>query len=79
MEYSMYKTFAAKYKSTVVKICKKYKKDKVFTVYYKNNKGKTLMRQFYHDGFKRKNKIMRNVTTECQQAIIVHQQALWLA
>ena len=54
MEYSMYKTFAAKYKSTVVKICKKYKKDKVFTVYYKNNKGKTLMRQFYHDGFKRK-------------------------
>lgn len=54
MEYSMYKTFAAKYKSTVVKICKKYKRDKVFTVYYKNNKGKTLMRQFYHDGFKRK-------------------------
>ena len=54
MEYSMYKTFAAKYKSTVVKICKKYKKDKVFTVYYKNNKGKTLTRQFYHDGFKRK-------------------------
>ena len=44
MEYSMYKTFAAKYKTTVVKICKKYK----------NNKGKTLMRQFYHDGFKRK-------------------------
>ena len=54
MEYSMYKTFAAKYKSTVVKICKKYKKDKVFTVFYKNNKGKTLTRQFYHDGFKRK-------------------------
>lgn len=26
----MYKTFAAKYKSTVVKICKRYKKDKVF-------------------------------------------------
>lgn len=54
MEYSMYKTFAAKYKSTVVKICKKYKKDKVFTVSYKNKNGKTLTRQFYHDGFKRK-------------------------
>lgn len=54
MEYSMYKTFAAKYKSTVVKICKRYKKDKVFTVSYKNKKGKTLTRQFYHDGFKRK-------------------------
>ena len=42
MEYSMYKTFAAKYKSTVVKICKRYKKDKVFTVSYKNKKGKDL-------------------------------------
>ena len=54
MEYSMYKTFAGKYRSTVVKICKKYKKDGVFTVSYKDRKGKTLTRQFYHDGFKRK-------------------------
>lgn len=54
MEYSMYRTFATKYKSTVVKICKKYKKDKVFTVCYKNSKGKTLARQLYRDGFKRK-------------------------
>ena len=54
MEYSMYKTFAAKYRSTVVQICKRYKKDGVFTVSYENRKGKTLTRQFYHDGFKRK-------------------------
>ncbi len=54
MEYSMYKTFAGKYRSTVVKICKKYKKDKVFTVTYKDKKGKLHERKFYHDGFKRK-------------------------
>lgn len=27
MEYSMYKTYASKYRSSVVQICKKYKKD----------------------------------------------------
>ena len=50
----MYKTYASKYRSSVVQICKKYKKDGVFTVSYKNRKGQTLKRQFYHDGFKRK-------------------------
>lgn len=54
MEYSMYKTFAGKYRSTVVRICKKYKKDKVFTVTYKDKKGKIHERKFYHDGFKRR-------------------------
>jgi len=54
MEYSMYKTYASKYRSSVVQICKKYKKDGVFTVSYKNRKGQTLKRQFYHAGFKRK-------------------------
>lgn len=53
MEYSMYKTFAGKYRSTVVKICKKYKKDKVFTVTYEDKKGKTHERKFYNDGVKR--------------------------
>ncbi len=55
MEYSMYKTFAAKYRTTVVKICKKYKCDKVFTIKYELRKGKISERKFYHDGFKRKN------------------------
>lgn len=54
MEYSMYKTFAGKYRSTVVRICKKYKKDKVFTVIHKDKKGKIHERKFYHDGFKRR-------------------------
>jgi sorbitol-specific phosphotransferase system component IIA len=33
MEYSMYKTFAAKYRTTVSAICRKYQKNGVFTVF----------------------------------------------
>ena len=55
MEYSMYKTFALKYRTTVVKICKKYKRNGVFTVRYSLKHGKTAERGFYSDGFKRKN------------------------
>ena len=55
MEYSMYKTFACKYRTTVVKICRKYKKNNVFTVNFKNKKGENKIRVFYNEGFKRKN------------------------
>ena len=55
MEYSMYKTFALKYRTTVVKICKKYKRNGVFTVRYSLKHGKTAERCFYSEGFKRKN------------------------
>ena len=52
MEYSMYKTFAAKYKSTVSKIISKYSKDGVFGVEYQTKAG--LKRcVYYRDGFKR--------------------------
>lgn len=54
MSYSMYKTFARKYKSSVKKILFQYKKDGTFKVAYENSKGKTLYQSFYHDGFKRK-------------------------
>ena len=52
--YSMYKTFARKYKSSVKKILFKYKKGGTFKVAYENSKGKMLCQSFYHDGFKRK-------------------------
>ena len=55
MEYSMYKTFACKYRTSVVKICRKYKKNNVFTVILKNKKGENKIRVFYNEGFKRKN------------------------
>ena len=54
MEYSMYKTFANKYRTTVRNICKKYKKGNVFTVAYVNKKGEPKMRTLYNDGFGRK-------------------------
>ena len=54
MEYSMYKTFANKYRTSVSSICRKYKKDNVFTVFYTNKKGETKMRHLYNEGFRRK-------------------------
>ncbi|MEQ7801911.1 reverse transcriptase domain-containing protein [Pedobacter sp. ASV1-7] len=53
MEYSMYKTFAAKYKSTVSKILDKYMSNKDFTVFYKNKKGQARKAVLYNQGFKR--------------------------
>lgn len=55
MEYSMYKTFALKYRTTVVRICKSYKRNNVFTVNYKLKGGRDAERHFYNEGFKRKN------------------------
>ena len=52
MEYSMYKTFAGKYRSTVRKINKKYRLNKLFTVKYEQ-KGVIKSRTFYKTSFKR--------------------------
>ncbi len=54
MEYSMYKTYAGKYKSSTKKICKKYKKKGVFTVPFKVKNGQMRERHFCNDSFKRK-------------------------
>ncbi|WP_233259938.1 reverse transcriptase/maturase family protein [Chitinophaga sp. S165] len=62
MEYSMYKTFAAKYQTSVHKICSKYIKNDVFTVDYINKKGNVRSQFFYETGFKQKPKtVMYNV------------------
>ena len=53
MEYSMYKTFAGKYRSTVRKINKKYRLNKLFTVKYEHN-GLIKSRTFYKTSFKRR-------------------------
>lgn len=53
MEYSMYKTFAGKYRSTVRKINKKYRLNKLFTVKYEQ-KGVIKSRPFYKTSFKRR-------------------------
>lgn len=53
MEYSMYKTFAAKYESTVRKIRRKFNCNGKFAIRYTSKKGyKTI--HFYNGGFRRK-------------------------
>ncbi|EOO24104.1 hypothetical protein IIU_00434 [Bacillus cereus VD133] len=53
MKYSMYKTFANKYKSTINKITNKYCENGVFMVRYKTRTGEKE-RHFYNQGFQRK-------------------------
>lgn len=54
MEYSMYKTYAGKYRTSKKKIIAKYKKNGVFAIPYTNKRGYTFYREFYDKGFKRK-------------------------
>lgn len=54
MEYSMYKTFAAKYKSTIRKIRRKFNYNGKFAIRYTSKKGSNIL-PFYNGGFKRKN------------------------
>jgi group II intron reverse transcriptase/maturase len=53
MEYSMYKTYALKYQSSVSMEKTKRCINGVFTIPYKNRKGNILYRRFYNEGFKR--------------------------
>ena len=57
MEYSMYKTFACKYRSTVSKMIAKYSRNGIFAVPYQTKVGwKTC--EFYHDGFRRVREVL---------------------
>ena len=57
LQYSMYKTFAKKYRTKVAQILKKYHRNGHFSVryYLKNGVAKDLT--FYHDGFKKKDPV----------------------
>ncbi len=55
MKYSMYKTFAQKYRTTMSQIRKKYSKNGHFSVRYYLKNGTTKDLTFYHGGFKKKN------------------------
>lgn len=54
MEYSMYKTYACKYQSSISKEKTKRCINGIFSIPYKNKKGETIYRRFYNEGFKRK-------------------------
>ena len=53
MEYSMYKTYATKYRTSKSKIIAKFRIEKDFGVKYKNSEGIEKTRLFYNQGFKR--------------------------
>ncbi len=54
MQYSMFKTFATKYRTSMSKMISKLRIDKDFGVRFTDKKGKTKTRLFYNDGFARK-------------------------
>lgn len=57
MEYSMYKTYGTKYRTSIVNIIRRFKVGKNFTVRYTNAKGIEKNRTFYNKGFKRQEKL----------------------
>lgn len=58
MEYSMYKTYGTKYRTSVHKIIEKFRFGKDFAVRFVNSKGVECTRLFYNQGFKRKEKAL---------------------
>lgn len=52
MKYSLYKTFATKYKTTMRKIIRKYSRNQIFMVSYETKEG-TKYRALYNEGFHR--------------------------
>lgn len=59
MEYSLYKTLANKFKTSIPKIITKYKIGKDFGVKYETKKGPKIA-FFYNEGFKRKNIVTKS-------------------
>lgn len=54
MRYSMYKTFATKYRTNMGKIIGRYRIGKEFGVRFTDKKGKDKFRLFYNEGYARK-------------------------
>jgi len=54
MEYSMYKTYAGKYRTSKSKIIERFKRNGEFSIPYTNKRGYEFRREFYNKGFKRK-------------------------
>ncbi len=54
MQYSMFKTFAAKYRTSMRKMIRRLRIEKHFGVRFTDKKGKKKARLFYKDGFARK-------------------------
>ncbi|MEP6929427.1 MAG: reverse transcriptase domain-containing protein, partial [Flavobacterium sp.] len=69
MQYSMYKTFAKKYSTSVRKIIAKYRINKDFAVRFVNKKGEEKTRVFYNSGFKKKRVVNVNFNDQIPSSI----------
>ena len=63
MEYSMYKTYATKYRTTKHNMIEKYRINKDFGAKYQTKDGKEKVCLFYNEGFKRKD-VNRNADVD---------------
>ena len=63
MQYSMFKTFATKYRTTMRRMIGKLRIGKNFGVRFTDKKGKTKTRLFYNEGFARK-PLQKNVVVD---------------
>ncbi|AJA67293.1 Retron-type reverse transcriptase [Myroides sp. A21] len=70
MQYSMYRTFAGKYKTSVAKIAQKYKINGEFTISYLNRKSEVKTQTFYNENFKRRRPVEN--TQLDKESIIYH-------
>ncbi len=57
MRYSMFKTFAGKYRTRISRIIRKYRQGKDFVVEYPKKNGKVGKVLFYNNGFRRDTKV----------------------
>lgn len=70
MQYSMFKTFAAKYRTSMKKIIRRLRVGKHFGVQFKDKKGKTKTRLFYKDGFARMSATKSNSVDKIPNTVI---------
>ena len=78
MQYSLYKTFAHKYRTNMSQIRKKYNRNGHFSVRYQLKSGVVKDLTFYHDGFKKKDP-MRIVNIDILPKPIYHTTNVSLA
>ena len=70
MQYSMFKTFAAKYRTSMKKIIRRLRVGKHFGVQFKDKKGKTKTWLFYKDGFARMSATKSNSVDKIPNTVI---------
>lgn len=70
MQYSMFRTYATKYRTTMRRIMRRFRIGKNFGVQYLDKKGKRKTRMFYNEGFARK-PMQKTASVDCLPTTIM--------